>query len=163
MSTARRLRTFELSSEALILIGPIACGALLLATAGYVVWCATHGLSVQHLDLVVYVVPPLLTIATYVLFRRARPRPGGDARARVALFAAIGLALWASKAWFAGPMHDIALAFGSHGRFGDVALDEDGSPAYFVRDDTLPWLLFGPPLVGIIGHWLVRRRREPGA
>jgi hypothetical protein len=56
-------------------------------------------------------------------------------------------------------MHDIALMFGSHGRFGDTVLNGDGSPLYFVTDATMPWLLFGPPLLGVVGHWLIERRR----
>jgi hypothetical protein len=160
MSVARRLRKSERVCDALILIGPVASGALLLATAGYFVWCAKSGLAVLDFALVAYVVPPLSTIATFVLFRRALARrPGGDWRLRLALLAALGLTLWCSWTWFGGPMHDIALAFGSHGRFGCETLNEDGSPVYFIRDGTMPWLLFGPPLLGVIGHGLIQRRR----
>ena len=159
MSVARHVRNFERACDALISIGPVASGALLLATAGYLAWCVTNGFAILNLDLVMYVVPPLSTIATFVFFRRALTHAGSHARPYAALFAAIGLTLWSSRTWFAGPMHDIAMVFGSHGRFGCTMSNADGSPLYFVRDDTLPWLLFGPSLLGVVGRWLIERRR----
>ncbi len=63
------------------------------------------------------------------------------------------LAFYFAFGWFATPMHDIALIFGSHGRWGCHELEIDGTSHYLVRDGTVPWMLFAPPAVAAIAHW----------
>lgn len=59
-----------------------------------------------------------------------------------------------SFGYFKTPMHDIALFFGSHGRFGCRRLH-----AYFFTDATVPLFLFVPPLViGIIYFRFIGRK-----
>ena len=55
--------------------------------------------------------------------------------------------LWHQRVWFASALHDIALKFYSHGRFGCQSIDERGNPYFTFRDNTVPWLLIGPPLL----------------
>lgn len=52
--------------------------------------------------------------------------------------------LFVSFLFFAGPMHDIALFFGSHGRFPSLGLDGT-MPA--INHVTVPLILFLPPLI----------------
>lgn len=61
--------------------------------------------------------------------------------------------------WFEQPMHDIALIFGSHGRWGCQLYDDQG-PAYLLRDSTLPFILFGPILGTNAAHWLFAGRKR---
>jgi hypothetical protein len=60
------------------------------------------------------------------------------------------LAMLASAHWFDGPMHDLSLVIGAHGRWGCLLLDERGAPQYFIRSQTIPLLIF-VPLMGLIG------------
>ena len=77
----------------------------------------------------------------------------------VCLLASLGLAALVSRIWFMDPFHDIALVFGSHGRWGCTSLNPDGTPHYLIRDATLPWLLFAPPAIATVAHWLWTRSR----
>ena len=61
--------------------------------------------------------------------------------------------------WFTTPMHDIALIFDSHGRWGCHALGIDGTNQYVLRDGTVPWMLFAPPAVAAIAHWAWSRQK----
>jgi hypothetical protein len=92
-------------------------------------------------------------------------------RATVRAVADAGLAAWRhacffgfalaslleSLEWFRDPMHDIASFFGSHGRWGCGLFNDDGSHAFLLRDDTMPFLLFAPVLLTTAGHWLACR------
>lgn len=62
-----------------------------------------------------------------------------------------------SFAWFRDPMHDIALLFGSHGRWGCQTVNDDGSPVFVLRDSTVPFILFLPIVAATVGHWLANR------
>ena len=60
--------------------------------------------------------------------------------------AALLIAMIGSRFWFDVPMHDLALALGSHGRWGCLTSDDSG-PYYLVRTETAPIMLFGPLIV----------------
>jgi len=64
----------------------------------------------------------------------------------------------ASFEWFQDPMHDIALTFGSHGRWGCGTVNEDGSPYFLLRDSTMPFILFAPVLLATAAHWVASKR-----
>jgi hypothetical protein len=66
-------------------------------------------------------------------------------------------AMIVSFGWFKDPMHDIALFFGSHGRWGCGTVNADGSESFTVRDDTAPLILFTPVLLATAAHWLASR------
>ncbi|GEM_PF-3218832 len=61
--------------------------------------------------------------------------------------------------FFAGPMHDIALLFGSHGRFPALGLDGT-MPA--VNHITLPLVLFLPPLLFGLYFFMKRAIKKGG-
>lgn len=61
--------------------------------------------------------------------------------------------------FFSGPMHDIALALGSHGRF--PALGLDGSLPIF-NHITVPLILFLPPLIFGVYFFNIKRKRKRG-
>ncbi len=63
--------------------------------------------------------------------------------------------LWFSFKFFVSPMHDIALWFGSHGRFGCRIIDSDGNPITWLDQDTLPWILFALPPVFPLFAWFL--------
>jgi hypothetical protein len=73
------------------------------------------------------------------------------------LLATLCVVVYSSRFWFMDPMHDITLFFGSHGRWGCRALNPDGTPYYLVRDETAPWLLFTPPALVTLLHWIWTR------
>jgi len=72
------------------------------------------------------------------------------------LIVAAMLAVWYSYIWFQDPMHDIALFFGSHWRWGCWA------PGYIVRDSTMPWFLFTPVLIAMWWHGGPKKSRSRG-
>ena len=102
--------------------------------------------------------PYVGTIVTGQRLRQAlHGRPGR--RWAHAWFLGFTLAsLLASLSWFKDPMHDIALIFGSHGRWACETVNADGSPAYLLRDSTVPFMLFLPSLLAVAGHWLTSKR-----
>lgn len=58
------------------------------------------------------------------------------------------------KRWFYDELHDFALMyFRSHGRFG---CHDEQYGSYIFRDDTAPWILFGPLIIATVLHWLYR-------
>lgn len=53
--------------------------------------------------------------------------------------------------WFRDELHDFAMIyFQSHGRFG---CHDEHYGSYIFRDDTAPWILFGPFLFATVCHW----------
>jgi hypothetical protein len=53
--------------------------------------------------------------------------------------------------WFRTPMHDFALRFyESHGRWGCT------DDSLWIRDATVPWILFCPVIAGIVSHGCYR-------
>jgi len=129
---------------------------ILAATSLYVFWY--RGLHPLSLVPALMLLPFVGTIVAG-RFLRQRLRGRQDASAAHAWFVAFALAsMLSSIEWFKDPMHDIALIFGSHGRWGCRIVNADGSPAFFVRDTTMPFLLFAPVLGVVAGHWFARRR-----
>ena len=56
--------------------------------------------------------------------------------------------------WFRDELHDLALEyFRSHGRFG---CHDDNYSSYIFRDDTAPWIMFGPFILATVLHWIYR-------
>ncbi len=75
----------------------------------------------------------------------------------VAFVAASALAIVGAHLFVHGPAHDIALWFGSHGRFGCTTVDASGHRTTWLDDRTLPWLLSLPiPVLWAI--WLSRQK-----
>ncbi len=68
------------------------------------------------------------------------PRPG----LAHAFVLASALAFVGAYGFFHGPAHDVALWFGSHGRFGCTTIDALGNRTTWFDDRTLPWLLSLP-------------------
>ncbi|MBN1571586.1 MAG: hypothetical protein JW984_00135 [Deltaproteobacteria bacterium] len=58
--------------------------------------------------------------------------------------------------FFAGPMHDIALVFGSHGRFPALGLD---GTMPIINHITVPLTLFLPPLIYGLYFFVYTRKR----
>jgi hypothetical protein len=144
---------------ALAAIAPIASGLLLVGEAGYVTWNVRAGLPFDSAFDPFVVVASAATIAAFVYFRRRVARVPNETRAHVLLLLTIVAIVPQARMWLGGAMHDIMLAFGSHGRFGCSTVDENGELIYWVRDDTLPLFVFGPALLGVIGHWIAQRAR----
>jgi hypothetical protein len=92
---------------------------------------------------------------------RGSRRPDGEpSRALVPGFAiASALAVPGYHRFFHGPAHDIALWFGSHGRFGCTTIDELGHRTTWLDDRTLPWLLSLPAPLTYLGWHVLRGRR----
>jgi hypothetical protein len=56
--------------------------------------------------------------------------------------------------WFRDELHDFALMyFESHGKFG---CHDERYASYIFRDDTAPWILFGPFVLATVSYWLSR-------
>jgi hypothetical protein len=65
-------------------------------------------------------------------------------RRRVTLtyLALSGVLCWLAFDFFRTPMHNVALWFHSHGRFGCNAMEAYGFRVHWLNDLTLPWILF---------------------
>jgi hypothetical protein len=95
---------------------------------------------------------PQLALSTRA---RSLTTPAPRRRLVVAFVAASLLAVFGAVVFFQVPAHDIALWFGSHGRFGCTTVDASGHRTTWLDDRTLPWLLSLPiPLLWAI--WLSR-------
>lgn len=131
---------------------------MLLATVVYAGWCAGHGLYPMSAFSWLLLLPLVGTIVAGQSLRQtqcSRPaRPWHHAW----FFGFTLASLLESLEWFRDPMHDIGLFFGSHGRWGCGLFNDDGSHAFLLRDDTVPFLLFAPVLLATAGHWLACRR-----
>ncbi len=78
------------------------------------------------------------------LASRARALAEPSPRLAFAFALASALAVVGAHGFFHGPAHDVALWFGSHGRFGCTTVDELGNRTTWLDDRTLPWLLSLP-------------------
>lgn len=76
--------------------------------------------------------------------------------AYIALGITTALLFLVSLGWLSTPMHDIALFFGSHGRFGCR------SPEYWITEDTAPWMLSLPVIIACIGHRWWKKTKGAG-
>jgi hypothetical protein len=150
----------DAACAAAVIVGQLVSGAMLVASALYAAWVASHGpypLSVTDWLLLLPFVGTIVTGRRLRQTLRSRPpRPWAHA-----WFMGFALAsLVESFAWFRDPMHDIALFFGSHGRWGCGVFNDDGSSAFLLRDDTMPFILFAPVLLAAAGHWLLTRHAQ---
>jgi hypothetical protein len=154
----------RLLCAAAVVLGQAVSIAILMATVLYAGYCAIFGLYPLSAKSAFALLP---FAGTIVAGRNLRRKLQGRPHWRMAHAWFLGFTLasmLASLEWFKGPMHDIALAFGSHGRWGCSVYDEDGSPVYLLRDSTVPFILFVPILSVAAAHWFATRRaRVPAA
>lgn len=143
-------------------IGGVICGALGVAALAWWTFVARHFWSVLPFPMVVLQLAgfALGTISSVGVARSAARSRLTMLRLCVGLCGLIAATL-ASASFSSGPMHDIALSWGSHGRWGCRVVDEGGRSVYLVTSRTLPLLLFVPPLtlVGLLGMTVLRRAR----
>ena len=145
-----------------VVVGQVVSGAILFATVVYGGWVAAGGFNPFSFIDELHLLPFLGTIVAGRNLRRTlhgRPPPHS---AYVWFIGFVIASTLASLEWFKDPMHDIAAWFGSHGRFGCGVYGEDGTPAFLLRDATMPFILFAPVLVVTAAHWLVSRRAGAG-
>lgn len=111
--------------------------------------------------IITYEAAPFLLMITAVLLTE-RPLRRGRIPTRIYSFllCASLLAFGWSFLWFQHPMHEIAMYFGSHGRWGCGVVNADGSYYYIFRDATVPWMIFPPMIVVFITHWIWSRKHE---
>jgi hypothetical protein len=141
-----------------VVAGQVVSVAILVATALYVGWYAANGFDPLSLTNYFVLLPFLGTIVTGRHLRRALRHRPPPPFAHGLFFAFAFASMLASLAWFKNPMHDIAMLFGSHGRWGCGVYDADGSPRFLLRDSTVPFLLFVPILLATSGHFFMSRR-----
>jgi hypothetical protein len=141
---------------------PDACYGIALLSSGLLallLTCASVELVYGHPGFYISRVPrfhyPIAALLVAAVIARWQLRRSG-----IRWWAYLGLLIPALYAilfcanWFRSGMHDVALAyFDSHGRFGCQDEHYDG---YLFRDDTAPWILFGPLVLATLGHWLYR-------
>jgi hypothetical protein len=140
----------------LLVIGSL-LGLLLLLAAFYV---TVFWKNPQYAGLIV---PFVLMLVVFILGRVQLLRRGVRWWAYLSMLL---MSCWAAAAFGALPLHDIFVVyFGSHGRFGCEELIEVAPEvyrhAYLFRDQTAPFILFGPLFLGVLCHWIcVPRARE---
>lgn len=103
--------------------------------------------------------PPIAFVATaamaiLLLLRAPRRRLSWSLAVYTVL---AGAALYLAFEFFVSPMHDVALAFGSHGRFGCRVVGPEGVPTTWLDQDTLPWLMFALPPAGAVAASIAGR------
>lgn len=143
-----------------VVFGQAVSIAIVLATLANAGWSIAHGLEASLVLSIPDVLGLLPFVGTVVAGRRLRQslRGGsGSPFAHAWFFGFAAASLLMSLSWFQSPMHDIALTFGSHGRWGCSDVDAGGSSVYLLRDSTMPFILFAPVLLATAGHWLARR------
>lgn len=134
-------------------LGYLACAFVILATIAYYIRYLPMLSQVELGNYLPASIPFAgLFLATF-LFRRRMFRQDLFHSSYVALLLYAALAFFTAFGWFQDPMHDIALWFRSHGRWGCFGT------GYFFRDSTMPWILFFPLLPVVSTHWLLRRGR----
>ena len=102
-----------------------------------------------------------LTFVGVLLLRKERDAPRLLSWRSLLYLAACAVTLWFSLAFFVTPMHDVALWFGAHGRFGCREL----GAGYWLTDRTIPWLLWALVPALYLLHaalsTILRARKEP--
>jgi hypothetical protein len=144
--------------RASVRLAQAASAGMLLFAVGYAAWYLAHASApfLDAHDAVLFFAPPFATFALSTVLSRYLSRTSLSARTAALLLLAALATVAISAAWFDGPMHDIGLLFGSHGRWGDILVNDDLSPVYFFRDSTVPWMLFGPAVLAV-GARVIRR------
>jgi hypothetical protein len=137
---------------AMLLLGQFTCVLILGATAAWFINAQKYG-GVYLPGVCLMAAPFVFMFVGAWLLRRELFCGGYSIWAyKVAVFSTI-LSMCFAFFWFQDPMHDIALWFGSHGRWGCYEIQEDGM--YYIRDATVPWILFAPIVAAILLHWRV--------
>jgi hypothetical protein len=156
VTTVGRRHLIERACQALVLSGVVASGALVVAIAAAFGWYRIHAPDLTRYAFDKETLAALLAVlVTFALARSVLA--GGSAFRHVALFAALALNLACAEAFLLHAGQGIAHSYGIHGRMGFGWDDMDCAPAYWVRNDTLPFLLFGPSLLGVAAHGILRR------
>jgi hypothetical protein len=103
--------------------------------------------AVEGLPALAYLLVPAFLLHTVVIGYVGRSLRRGTARSWVLPAYLVGsvVAFVAAALFFAGPAHDVALWFGSHGRFGCYIIDEHGRSPHLFDDRTAAWWLMVPP------------------
>jgi hypothetical protein len=131
-------------------IGQSISSALLLGIALHTTWWLLSGVVTLSWFDMLLLLPYAGMIAAGRNLRRSLSL-GEREQVAYALFGLCGVAaLLVSFRWFQDPMHDIALWFGSHGRWGCSGPAEDGSD-FLLNDSTVPELIFLPILLATAG------------
>lgn len=160
---SRWLRLGDGACSAMVLFAQVTCSCILLATVVYIAWYAimTRGELVPMSSWrdAVWLTPYAATIAFGQRLRQHVTRRPERSWAHAWFLGLALLALFRSFSWFQDPMHDIGMALGSHGRWGCGVVDDDGSPYYTLRDDTVPFILFVPVVLVVALHGLVTQRQ----
>jgi hypothetical protein len=133
--------------------------SLVLAAAAYAAWAVPLGPWLGHTAAEAAVAGVLLfAVGHYARRQLARGAPGaGGVVTSIALLACLWIARFAGQDWLSGPMHDIALAHGTHGRWGCTTVNPDGSDLYFFDDFTVPWLVVLPLMIAVAAQAILRR------
>ena len=152
--------TADAAMGLVLVVAAVACITIIVATAAYQIFGRiTYPDSTQPILWSAYL-PFLAMLCGVIVTRHLLLRTRVPTWTYVLLLAVTGLAIPYSLIWFSNPMHDIALLFGSHGRWGCSTINEDGSPHYLIRDDTVALMLFAPVALATIAHWVWPRRRR---
>jgi hypothetical protein len=130
--------------------------SLLSSTVLYFAWTALCGVNLLSFPTVLMLLPFVGTIIAAQRFRRSLRRRSARPCGHFGFLVCTAAAMLVSFEWFKNPMHDIALLFGSHGRWGCQVFDAEGNPP-LLRDSTVPFLLFPPLLLAAAGHWVATR------
>ncbi len=145
---------------AVILIAAFVCGTMIALTVAYLMAFHALGPGMVPFNLLPVLSPFVLLLIVGFIARRHLLRGTPPAWVYATLLTSSLAALLFSFGWFQDPMHDIGLFCGSHGRWGCAVLNDHGSHAYLIRDDTVPWFLFVPVVLAAMGHWVWARRRK---
>jgi hypothetical protein len=154
-----------------LLLGLLACTCMIVATIANQVATLAMLSDGLHLSPMAKKVPtfriiafealPFILMITAILFTEQHLKRGKIPRgAYIFLLGTTVLAFGWAFIWFQHPMHEIAMYFGSHGRWGCGAVNADGSYFYIIRDATAPWMIFSPMIVVFITHWMWSRKHE---
>jgi hypothetical protein len=133
---------------------------MVLATVALDAVNRVHGGDGFPLHFLPNLVPHIAFLLLSVFVRRRLLQSTVPSWAHMAVVFCVAATLWSAFIWFRAPMHDIGLVFDSHGRWGCRLVDADGSPQYFIRDNTVPWMIFSPLILAATGHWIWSRRQQ---
>lgn len=163
LATIRLYRNLEdAACGAAVLVSIVCCSLMLVASVAYY-WQIRDYLYLFFWWQFVFREGLLLsTVVAGVRFRATLLRQTPTSGDYALTLGALAVGCWAAFAWFSWPMHDIALEFGGHGRWGSHELAPNGRE-FFLRDKTVPLLLFGPVIGIVTTHWARSRRinQEP--
>lgn len=165
---ARRSFSEAVVEVLLLTQGFISFGLSLLYTLYVIVYWRWSG-TAAAVDLwspwpILIVVVLLGLLGVTALLARGDVAAGGSRRRVTLTYLSLsGVLCWLAFDFFRAPMHNIALWFHSHGRFGCNAMEAYGFRVHWLNDLTLPWLLFAiVPLLylALVGPRFLSTERE---